>query len=325
MVRRPRNTSVTSPQTVLAEMRTEPHADLATSLARATTGPALVTALVCPTSALSLGAALAAAQAGLIVPVLVGPSAAIRRIAEAGATDITRLRLVDAPDASAAAIEAVRMARTGEVAALMKGDLHTDQLMRPIGATQTGLRTTRHMSHVYVLRLRGQAKLVLLTDVAINVAPSLADKAGIVRNAIDLAHALGFAEPRVAILSAVETVNADMPSTVDAASLCKMADRGQITGGLTDGPLAFDDAIDAGAAAAKGIVSEVAGRADILVAPDLEAGNILAKALTVLAGAEAAGVVVGASVPIVLTSRADGTATRVASCALARLMGRSMS
>ena len=274
---------------------------------------------------MSLGAALAAAQAGLIDPVLVGPSAAIRRIAEAGATDITRLRLVDAPDASAAAIEAVRMARTGEVAALMKGDLHTDQLMRPIVATQTGLRTTRHMSHVYVLRLRGQAKLVLLTDVAINVAPDLADKAGIVRNAIDLAHALGIAEPRVAILSAVETVNADMPSTVDAASLCKMADRGQITGGLIDGPLAFDDAIDAGTAAAKGIVSQVAGRADILVAPDLEAGNILAKALTVLAGAEAAGVVVGASVPIVLTSRADSTATRVASCALARLMGRSMS
>jgi phosphotransacetylase len=209
------------------------------------------------------------------------------------------------------------------VAMIMKGDLHTDQFMHPIVASQTGLRTEKHISHVYLLDVPDYPRLLLLTDMAINIAPTLAEKVCIVQNAIDCAHVIGIANPRVAILAAVEVVNPRLQSTVDAAALCKMADRRQITGGLLDGPLAFDNAVSAAAATEKGIVSPVAGRADILVVPDLEAGNMLAKQLTFLAGAEAAGVVMGAAVPIVLTSRADSTVTKVASCALGVLMARS--
>ena len=205
---------------------------------------------------------------------------------------------------------------------LMKGDLHTDEFMHPVMSSQTGLRTQRHISHAYVVDVPDYPRLLLLTDVAINIAPTLLEKAGIVQNAIDCARVIGIARPRVAILAAVEVVNPSLPSTVDAAALCKMAERGQIRGGALDGPLAFDNAINAAAAAEKGIVSEVAGRADILVVPDLEAGNMLAKELTFLAGAEAAGVVLGASVPILLTSRADSAATRMASCALGVLMAQ---
>jgi phosphotransacetylase len=214
------------------------------------------------------------------------------------------------------------LVRAGEVAMLMKGDLHTDVLMHPVVASQTGLRTARHISHVFVLDVPDYPRLLLLTDMAVNIAPNLAEKIDIVQNAINCAHVIGIAQPRVAILAAVEMVNPRLQSTVDAAALCKMADRGQITGGLLDGPLAFDNAVNAAAAAEKGILSDVAGRADILVVPDLEAGNMLAKELTFLAGAEAAGVVLGATVPIILTSRADNAATRLASCALAVLIAR---
>jgi phosphotransacetylase len=247
----------------------------------------------------------------------------IQTVAKAGMMDIAGLRLVDAPDAPDAAAKAVALARAGEVTMIMKGDLHTDQFMHPIVAGQTGLRTEKHISHVYLLDVPDYPRLLLLTDMAINIAPTLAEKVSIVQNAIDCAHVIGIANPRVAILAAVEVVNPRLQSTVDAAALCKMADRRQITGGLLDGPLAFDNAINVAAATEKGIVSPVAGRADILVVPDLEAGNMLAKQFTFLAGAEAAGVVLGASVPIILTSRADSTATKVASCALAVLMARS--
>jgi phosphotransacetylase len=214
------------------------------------------------------------------------------------------------------------MAREGSVKLLMKGDLHTDVLMHVVLSSTTGLRTQRHVSHVYAADVPGHERLLLLTDMAVNIAPTLPEKIDIVQNAIDCAHVIGIERPLVAILAAVETVNAKMPSTLDAAALCKMAERGQITGGVVDGPLAFDNAVSEQAAAEKGIVSEVAGRADILVVPDLEAGNMLAKELIYLAGAQAAGVVLGTTVPIVLTSRADDTATRIASCALAVLLAR---
>jgi phosphotransacetylase len=256
------------------------------------------------------------------VPVLVGPEHEIRAAAAGASIDLGTIRVVDVPDAPQAASRAVAMARDGTVAMLMKGDLHTDMFMHPVFDHDTGLRTGRHVSHVYAVDVPGTPRLLLLTDMAINIAPTLSEKIDIVQNAIDCARLIGIATPRVAILAAVETVNAKMPSTVDAAALCKMAERGQITGGLVDGPLAFDNAVSIKAAAEKGIVSEVAGRADILVVPDLEAGNMLAKELIYLAGAEAAGVVLGAAVPIVLTSRADDAATRLASCALGVLMAR---
>jgi phosphate butyryltransferase len=291
-------------------------------LARAARGDAVPTAVVCPVDAASLLAALDAAAAGLIVPILIGPAARIQAVADAAARDIASFRLIDASDGRAAAAEAVVLARAGEVGLLMKGDLHTDALMHAVIDRATGLRTGRRISHVFLMDVPDYPRPLLLTDIAINITPSLADKVGIVQNAIDLAHVIGIAQPRVAILAAVETVSSRLPSTLDAAALCKMADRGQITGGLLDGPLAFDNAVNPAAAAEKGIVSPVAGRADILVVPDLEAGNMLAKQLTFLAGAEAAGVVLGASVPIILTSRADSAATRLASCALAVLMAR---
>ncbi len=279
--------------------------------------------MVQPVDPASLQAAVAAAKAGLIVPILVGQADRIRAVAAAGTLDISGFRLVDVADAPAAAARAVALARAGEVQMLMKGDLHTDEFMHPVMSSQTGLRTQKHISHAYVLDVPDYPRLLLLTDMAINIAPTLLEKVGIVQNAIDCARVISIATPRVAILAAVEVVNPRLPSTVDAAALCKMAERGQIRGGVLDGPLAFDNAVNAAAAAEKGIVSEVAGRADILVVPDLEAGNMLAKELTFLAGAEAAGVVLGATVPIILTSRADSAATRMASCALGVLMAQS--
>jgi phosphotransacetylase len=291
-------------------------------MTRASGGAPVPTAVVYPVDAASLLAALAAARAGLIAPVLIGPAARIRDVAAAAKVDIADLRIVDARDGPAAASQAVALARAGTVTMLMKGDLHTDELMHAVMATETGLRTARHISHAYLMDVPDYPRPLLLTDVAINIMPNLAEKADIVRNAIDVMHVMGVAQPRVAILAAVETVSLRLPSTTDAASLCKMAERGQITGGILDGPLGFDNAINEAAAREKNIVSEVAGRADILVVPDLEAGNMLAKQLTFLAGAEAAGVVLGASVPIILSSRADSACTRLASCALGVLMAR---
>jgi phosphate butyryltransferase len=280
------------------------------------------TAVVHPVDAASLEAALAATAAGLIIPVLIGPADRIMAVAKAESLDIGALRLVEADGPAAAAALAVALVRNGEAAMIMKGDLHTEALLMPVVAAGTGLRRDRRISHVYVMDVPGHPRPLLLTDVAINVTPDLAAKADIIRNAIDLAHVIGINKPRVAILAAVETVSARLPTTLDAAALCKMAERGQITGGLLDGPLGFDNAVSEAAAKAKGIDSLVAGRADILVVPDLEAGNMLAKQLTFLAGAEAAGVVVGARVPIILTSRADSAGSRLASCALGVLMAR---
>ncbi len=277
------------------------------------------TAVVHPCDALSLTGALDAAHQGMIVPVLVGPRARIDAAAREAGRSLDGFEIIDTPHSHAAAATAVALVRSGKVAALMKGSLHTDELMEAVVDPALGLRTERRMSHVYVLDVPTYPKPLLITDAAINIYPDLAIKRDIVQNAIDLALALGIDLPKVAILSAVETVNPRIASTLDAASLCKMADRGQITGGLLDGPLAFDNAISPAAVAAKGIVSDVAGAADILVAPDLEAANMMAKQLIYLAGADAAGIVLGARVPIILTSRADSTMSRLASCALAQL------
>jgi phosphate acetyltransferase len=277
------------------------------------------TAVVHPCDHLSIIGALEAARQGMIVPVLVGPRAKIEAAARAAGRCLEATEIVDAPHSHAAAAAAVSLARTGKVIAIMKGALHTDELMDAVVDSGAGLRTERRMSHIYVLDVPTYAKLLLVTDAAINISPDLSAKRDIVQNAIDLAHALGIPLPKVAILSAVESVNPRISSTIDAASLCKMADRGQITGGLVDGPLAFDNAISPAAAAAKGIVSDVAGDADILLAPDIEAANMTAKQLIYLAGADAAGIVLGARVPIILTSRADSETARLASCALAQL------
>jgi phosphate acetyltransferase len=267
----------------------------------------------------SLAAAVEGAAEGLIAPTLVGPIAKILRIAEENDISIADLPLVDAPHSHAAAEQAVELVRAGKVAALMKGSLHTDELMEAVVDKATGIRTARRMSHVFIMDVPTYHKPLFITDAAINIQPTLDDKVDILANAIELAHTLGIERPKVAILSAVETVTSRIPSTIDAAALCKMADRGQITGADIDGPLAFDNAISPAAAAAKGIVSAVAGDADILLVPDLEAGNMLAKELTFLANADAAGVVLGARVPIILTSRADNVRTRLASCAVAAI------
>jgi phosphotransacetylase len=282
--------------------------------------PAMLTGVVHPCDGASLATAVEAAKLGLIIPILIGVEQKIKAAADAAGLDISAFPIMPVPHSQAAAAEGVRMARAGEVAALMKGSLHTDELMREVANAPLGLRTGRRISHVYVMDIPTYSKPLMITDAAINIAPSLEQKRDICQNAIDLARALGVAQPKLAILSAVETVTGKLPSTVDAASLCKMADRGQITGGLLDGPLAFDNAIDVNAAAGKGIVSPVAGHADILLVPDLEAGNMLAKQLTFLANAEAAGIVLGARVPIILTSRADSVRTRMASCAVAVIM-----
>jgi phosphate butyryltransferase len=291
-------------------------------LARAAGLKPLPTAIAHPCDANAIGAAVEAAQAGLIVPILVGPKTKIQAAAAAAQVDITPYRLVDTPHSEASAAAAVGLVTHGEAAMLMKGSLHTDELLRAVLAPEAGLRTGRRLSHVYLFDVPSYPRPLLVTDAAVNICPTLEDKRDIIQNAIDLAHVMGIDNPKVALLSAVETVNPKMQSTLDAAALCKMADRGQITGGLLDGPLAFDNAISPAAAAEKGIASKVAGQADILLVPDLEAGNMLAKQLSFLAGADAAGVVLGARVPIILTSRADAERTRMASCAVAVLIAR---
>ncbi|MEO8755097.1 MAG: bifunctional enoyl-CoA hydratase/phosphate acetyltransferase [Casimicrobiaceae bacterium] len=277
-------------------------------------------AVVHPCDRDSLAGALEAARRGLIVPILVGPDAKIRAVAQAAEIDLAGVRIEATPHSHAAAGRAVAMARAGEVEALMKGSLHTDELMEAVLATATGLRTERRASHVFVMDIPAYPRMLLITDAAINIAPDLDAKADICRNAIDLAHVLGLAMPKVAILSAVETLNPKIESTLHAAALCKMADRGQIEGGILDGPLAFDNAISPEAAATKHIVSLVAGQADILVVPDIESGNMLAKQLTYLAGADSAGIVLGVRVPIALTSRADNLRCRLASTAVMMLV-----
>jgi phosphate acetyltransferase len=270
----------------------------------------------------SLRGAVEAAQAGLIKPILVGPRARIEAIAREHGIDISKHEIVDAPHSEGSAAAAVALVREGRAQALMKGSLHTDELMGAVVKRDTGLRTARRISHCFIMDVPGHANPLIITDAAVNIAPTLKDKVDIVQNAIDMAHALGGHEVRVAILSAMETVNPDVPSTLEAAALCKMADRGQITGGILDGPLALDNAISLHAAAIKKIKSPVAGRANVLVVPDLEAGNMLAKSLSFLAGADAAGIVLGARVPIILTSRADAVLTRLASCAVATLLAK---
>ncbi|MFN3515297.1 MAG: bifunctional enoyl-CoA hydratase/phosphate acetyltransferase [Phenylobacterium sp.] len=282
--------------------------------------PAVATAVAHPCDAASLGAAMEAAERGLIRPLLVGPEHKIRAAAEAAGVDLHGVQLIPEPHSHAAAAQAVALVRAGQAQLLMKGSLHTDELMHAVLDRSCGLRTERRVSHVYIVEAPAYPRPLLITDAAINISPTLEEKRDIVQNAIDLAHAMGIHTPRVAVLSAVETVSAKLQSTIDAAALCKMADRGQITGALIDGPLAFDNAVSPQAAESKGIRSPVAGRADILVTPDLVSGNILAKQLTFMGGAEAAGVALGARVPIILTSRADAERTRVASCAVAALM-----
>jgi len=282
--------------------------------------PAVPCAIVHPCDRDSLLGPVEAAEKGIIQPVLVGPEDRIRSIARAEGIDISRYRIVPVPHSHAAAAKAVELARTGEVDALMKGSLHTDELMGAVVKSETGLRTGRRISHAFIMDVPAYPRPILITDAAINIFPNLEDKAGIVQNAIDLAHVLGVERPKVAILSAVETINPKLSSTLDAAALCKMADRGQITGAILDGPLAFDNAVSLAAAQTKGISSPVAGQADILLVPDLEAGNMLAKQLSYLAGAESAGIVLGTRVPIVLTSRADSVRTRLASTAVMALV-----
>ena len=277
------------------------------------------TAVAHPCDETSLRGAVEAAEAKIIKPVLVGPEARIRALAASFGLDLTGLQLVDTPHSHASAAKAVEIVRNGEVDALMKGSLHTDELMAEVVNKETGIRTARRISHVFIMDVPTYPKPLFITDAAVNIFPTLEDKVDIVQNAIELAQALGVKQPKVAILSAVETITSKIPSTIDAAALCKMADRDQITGGLLDGPLALDNAIDRAAAAVKHIASPVAGDADILLVPNLEAGNMLAKELSFLANADAAGIVLGARVPIILTSRADNVRTRMASCAVAAL------
>ena len=279
----------------------------------------IATAVAHPCEETALAGAIDAEAKGLISPILVGPAAKINEVAKKSGIDISRARLVDVPHSHASAAKAVELVRQGEAEVLMKGSLHTDELLGAVVAKEGGLRTKRRISHVFIMDVPTYHKVLLVTDAAINIAPTLEDKVDICQNAIDLAISLGLATPKLAVLAAVETVNSKMSATIDAAALCKMADRGQITGGVLDGPLAFDNAISKEAAKIKGIKSLVAGDPDILLAPDLEAGNILAKLLTFLAQADCAGLVVGARVPIILTSRADSVRTRIASCGVAML------
>ena len=282
--------------------------------------PPMPTAVVHPCDKSSLTGALEAARIGLIAPVLVGPRDRIEAVANENGLALGDVPIVDAPYSQAAAAAAVQLVREGKAEALMKGSLHTDELMGAVVKRESGLRTGRRVSHCFVMDVPRHDDALIITDAAVNIVPTLTDKVDIVQNAIDLAHVLRFDPVLVAILAAVETVSAKMPSTIDAAALCKMADRGQITGAILDGPLAMDNAIDPHAAAIKHLVSPVAGRANVLVAPDLEAGNMLAKSLSFMAGAAAAGIVLGARVPIVLTSRADTVSARLASCAVAVLV-----
>ena len=282
--------------------------------------PPTKTAVAHPCDETSLRGAVDAARLGLIEPVLVGPRARIEQLAKEHKLDISKLTIVDAPYSEASAAKAVELVREGKAEALMKGSLHTDELMGAVVKRDTGLRTSRRISHCFVMDVPSYAETLIVTDAAVNIAPTMEDKVHIIQNAIDLGHALRFGEVRVAILSAMETVNPKVPSTIEAGALCKMADRGQITGGILDGPLALDNAISLESVKIKKIDSPVAGRANVLVVPDLEAGNMLAKSLSFLANADAAGIVLGARVPIILTSRADSVTTRLASCGIAALV-----
>jgi phosphate acetyltransferase len=288
-------------------------------LARCRTLQAIPTAVVHPCEETALAGAIDAAAQGLIVPILVGPAARIQKVAKQSGIDLGRARIVDAPHSHASAAKAVELVRVGEAEILMKGSLHTDELLGAVVAKETGLRTRRRISHAFIMDVPTYHKVLVVTDAAINIAPALEEKADICRNAIDLCVSLGLESPKVAVLAAVETVTTKMPATIDAAALCKMAERGQITGGLLDGPLAFDNAISQEAARVKKITSKVAGDPDILLVPDLEAGNMLAKQLSFLANADSAGLVLGARVPIILTSRADSVRSKIASCAVAVL------
>ena len=284
--------------------------------------PPALTAVAHPCDAASLAGTVDAAKMGIIAPILVGPRDRILAAAAEADLDISAYEIVDAPFSHAAAEAAVALVRAGRAELLMKGSLHTDELMAAVVKRDTGLRTERRLSHCFIMDVPHHESALFITDAAINILPTLEDKIDIVQNAIGLAHALGIPCPKVAILSAMETVNPKVPSTLEAAALCKMADRGQITGGVLDGPLALDNAISPEAAAIKKIGGPVAGQADILVVPDLEAGNMLAKSLSFLAEADAAGIVLGARVPIILTSRADSVITRMASCAVAVLLAK---
>ena len=280
----------------------------------------VATAVAYPCEESALAGAVEAGRAKLIVPLLVGPASQIAEIAAASNIDISHLQIIDAPNSVAAARKAVELIREGKAEILMKGSLHTDELMAAVVSREGGLRTGRRISHAFVMDVPTYHKVLIVTDGAINIAPTLEEKVDICQNAIDLARSLGLETPKVAIVTAVETVNSKMPATLDAAALCKMAERGQIKGAILDGPLAFDNAISKQAAKTKGIKSEVAGDPDILLAPDLEAGNILAKQLSFLANADSAGLVLGARVPVILTSRADSVRSRIASCAVAMLV-----
>jgi phosphate acetyltransferase len=282
----------------------------------------VTTAVAHPCDESSLSSAVDAAKLGLIQPILVGPKAKIEAVAKQCKLDIAGYELVDAPHSHAAAAKAVELVHAGKAEALMKGSLHTDELMAEVVRKDTGLRTARRISHCFVMDVPGHPDALIISDAAVNIAPTLEEKVDIVQNAIDLARALRAPEVRVAILSAMETVNPKVPSTIEAAALCKMADRGQITGGILDGPLALDNAISPAAAEIKKIKSPVAGRANVLIVPDLEAGNMLAKSLSFLAGADAAGIVLGAKVPVILTSRADSVEARLASCAVAAFVAQ---
>ncbi|MGA3263477.1 MAG: bifunctional enoyl-CoA hydratase/phosphate acetyltransferase [Terracidiphilus sp.] len=287
---------------------------------RCKTLPALSTAVVWPLSDVALRGAVEAAVEGLIEPTMIGDEAGMKALAANIGLDISSYRILDADTETKAADLGVAMCRSGNALAMMKGSLHTDELLKPVMQRDTGLRTTRRISHVFIMDTPAYARTLLITDAAINIIPDLEDKIHIVQNAIDLAHALGIPEPKVALLSAVETVNPKIQSTLDAAALCKMAGRDQITGGILDGPLAFDTAVSVKASAIKNLVSPVAGQADILVVPDLESGNMLAKQLEYLGGAQLAGIVLGARVPFILTSRADSAESRLSSCAVAVLL-----
>ena len=296
-----------------------PHAKYDRLIATATKHPAIATAVVHPCDAVSLESAVEAARLGLLKPILVAPQGRVKDVAARTGLDIGAFEIVSSQHSHDSAAKGVELVREGRAEALMKGSLHTDELMGAVVARDGGIRTARRISHCFVMDVPSHPDALVISDAAVNIAPTLEDKVDIVQNAIDLAHAMGVPEVRVAILSAMESVNPAIPSTIEAAALCKMADRGQITGGELDGPLAFDNAISPEAARVKGIKSAVAGWAQILVVPDLEAGNMLAKNLTFLSRADAAGIVLGARVPIVLTSRADNLRTRLASCAVAML------
>ena len=297
-----------------------PHEKYDRLIAVARKHPPMTTAVCHPCDAVSLESAIEASKLGLMKPILVGPPARVHDVARKEKLDISAFELVESAHSHDSAAKSVELVRAGRAEALMKGSLHTDELMGAAVSRESGIRTARRISHCFVMDVPRHPDALIISDAAVNIAPTLEDKVDIVQNAVDLAHALGAAEVRVAILSAMETVNPKVASTVEAAALCKMADRGQITGAVLDGPLALDNAINPEAATIKGIVSPVAGRANVLIVPDLEAGNMLAKSLSFLAGADAAGIVLGTRVPIILTSRADSLPMRLASCAVAVLV-----